>query len=205
MLSLSLTLFSGFGGGGGDPGEVLFSETLVALTGALNNFTLVVRIRMDDVSSPAAPDITVTGVKVTVQGSIDKVYIGVAAGVGDDWDAASLTQVLFGGSPGVTQGVEDQTQSDLTSLTWNMTDPLLISMYTGVSHSGSRHTAFTNYADLFHLSGSDVASSADKTGLSTIGNDLYVVSSIALFGDAVPPEGSIEAETLLLTGVYGWA
>jgi hypothetical protein len=148
----------------------------------LDNFTLVVRIRMDDVSSPIAPSFAITGAKVRIQGPIAKVYIGVAAGAGDFWDAASLTQVLFGGNAGVAQDADTTMMSDLVPLSWNKADPLLISMYTGATNAGSRNLSFTNYADLFRLSGSDVAATPDKTGLSTIGNNLFFVPSITLFG-----------------------
>ncbi len=164
--------------------DVLYDETLISNTGALNNFTLVTRIRMDDVSSPIPPDFDITGIKLSIQGTIESVYVGVKAAVGNEYDAQSLSQVFFSGNPGVSAANTVITESDLLAFSWNKTDALIVSMYTGLVNAvGSRNLSATNYADLFFTPTGDQASTPAKTpGFNVLGNNLYYIPKITLFG-----------------------
>jgi hypothetical protein len=139
---------------------------------------------MDDVSSPSAPAFPVTGFKLRVQGTVESVYLGVAAGTGNGYDAASLVQATFGGATSLSQPNTETTLSDLIALPWNAIDPLLISMYTGaVNAVTTRSISSINYANLFFLSGADEANDAVKSaGYSSNNGALYYIPSITAFG-----------------------
>lgn len=181
MLGLGLSLTGLVTRQASRPSEELINEAL-ANTNTLNNHTLVTLIRMDDVTSPAAPSVTVTGISVTIEGSIASVYVGVQAAAGDAYDAESLTQMFFGGNPGVTQAATAFTQSDIADFEWNGTDNLIFSMHTGATNTTVRNRSLTNYADLYYLSGADQASTTDKTGYTLLSNNIFCVRGITVYG-----------------------
>lgn len=171
--------------GEGITAEELFTEPL-ASNNTLNNYTLVVRIRMDDVSSPEAPSLSsITGIQAAVEGKVAKLYVGVHDGSGDEADAVSLTQITFAGEDGVDPpSITDVSTSDVVDFTWDGTTTLIFSIWTGATNAKIRNRAFTNYADLYAVSGVDEASLADKTGYSlTLGNNLFCIRGVTVYGD----------------------
>jgi hypothetical protein len=165
-------------------GFIYHEQTLSNINANLSDYTFVIRFRTDDVTSPEVPGFDITGVKISVQGAVDKLYVGVAAGDGDNYDAESLTQVLFGGNAGVSQTRDQITESDLTAFTWDKATPLLVSLYGGATNaSGTKNLSFVNYVDTYGRTGSDEAATLDKTtGYTELGNNVWWIPKVTFFG-----------------------
>ena len=75
------------------------------------------------------PPGTVTQFKVGIQGPVNRVFMGYSTGTQPN--ATSLTQVFFGGNPGLSQSTSSQTLSDAVTLsTWDKVTDLVISLET---------------------------------------------------------------------------
>lgn len=133
-------------------------------TNGVTAVTYVMRITAANVQH--VPGNTVTKFKVKVKGSVGRVYIGMATGAA--MDASSLTQVLFGGNPSVTQSTSAETTSDEVVLSWNKSTDIIVSVdFTGASGSfcysntDGENGTLCNWWQRFGTNEADVADKAD--------------------------------------------
>jgi hypothetical protein len=109
------------------------------------------------------------------------IYIGHAAGAGDPYDAASLTQVLFSAAGNPTVSIGAQLTSDTIAFAYDGVTDLLVKfgMAAGASTDGLR--ALTSGSVVTHYNKSLAAgetSTANVTGYSTFNTQVYGLRKI---------------------------
>jgi hypothetical protein len=134
-----------------------------------------------DVSGLDIPDFTVEGVKIELAGAVNSIYIGPQAASGDAYDASSLTQIFFSGSPSIAQAFDAVTVSDLASFTWDKTANLIVSCF---KDSGRMPTDASSVVSWWtNASGSEVGTANKTLPYSDGGGVIGGVSKIILYGN----------------------
>ena len=97
--------------------------------------------------------------------SFSRVFIGHKATVGDPWDAAALTQILFGGTASTVVAPGATIRSDEIAFAWDRTSALILSMYFSGGPNSDALSARTTGSSNTHLKDAvDEAATADAAG-----------------------------------------
>lgn len=107
--------------------------------------------------------------------TIDKAYIGPSAMTGDTYDAASLTQLLFSGSPGFALSSNSNIVSDAAVFSIPASTDLILTAHISGdgSHDDLRTGTATGY-NLYYKAAVDEAGTANVTGYSLLSANLAV-------------------------------
>ena len=180
-LVLGLGLFLGTQGGAGVQSQSLFLDEDFVDRGALSGTFVNIMIA----SGFTFPEFDITHLQIMVRGDVASCYYGVQAASGDVYDAESLTQVTFGGQTSVNQGATSETLSDLIEFSWNKTDNLIFSTYSGLDDGslevGGTEVPHPAYTDEWFRSGVDSASTADKSGFGATDNT-FIINQLIVYG-----------------------
>lgn len=178
MPSIGIGLYLGQGGGGSAPLEELTAyDHLPPNDNSFNG----AHVFIFDAAELEIPDFTVSAVQVEWAGAVNSAYIGPQAPSGDAFDASSLTQILFEGSPSVAQAFNAITLSDVVDFTWDKTANLIISCF---KDSGRMPTDASAVVTWWSTAGGSEVATPDKTleyvsGGGVVGG----VSKIILYGN----------------------
>lgn len=181
MIGIGLDL-SGQGSGGVPLEEAIAYDYLPPNDNSSGNS---VRVHVFDLSGLDAPDFTVQGVRLEIAGSLDAVYIGQQAAAGDAYDAESLVQIFFSGSPSIVQAFDATTLSDFAEFSWDKTTNLLVS---SLGSSGNQlpsdASAVVSEYSAGVLLAAEVGVADKSTGqYSSDGGIVRGVSKIILYGN----------------------
>jgi hypothetical protein len=171
--------YLGWRSGGGAP---LLSEIAYDHLPPNDNTGTGVKVHVFDTAQLVVPSFTVQGVRVEVAGALDVLYIGAQAAAGDAYDAVSLTQLFFSGSPGVSQGFDATTLSDFADFTWDKTANLLTSHYNSGGRSPSNASAIVTEYNAGALLEAETGQANKSAGYNTNGGAVWGISKIILYG-----------------------